>query len=124
MLLPHSTPRHTVTLVADVSRQGHVSQHPARQWHFGDSGSLVLIAPSRVVTSLQGQGIIIASTNREPSPVTQTVSPETGKRPELVSRIGARVPRNSMSLRAAQPLGTVIGTGIATISGMATVAVS
>src|SRR5438552_10372013 len=123
--LQHSTPLRAVTLVADASwRPGRAFHHTRRPWHFGSSGLVFLIAPLRAVTSLQLKRPTAASTRLKGSTIETAVSLETGIIPEIVSKTAVQTPRASMSLRDTRPIGTAIGTGIATIGGMVTVAVS
>src|SRR5713101_9339840 len=124
-----STPLRGVTLAADASwRPGRASHHTTtRRWHFVSSALVVLIAPLRQVVSLQlerGTAAIALrdsrteeikqSRIREANEMTQARSGA-----ETISKRTGEI----MSSRSIRPIGNAIGTGIATISGMATVAV-
>jgi Putative peptidoglycan binding domain len=121
---PSGPHRGLVSAAAASWRPRRASHHITRRWHFGSSGLVLPNAPLRADTSLQLKRPTVASMHLEHSTIEEAVSPETGIIPEIVSKTAAQTPRASMSLPGAQPIGTTIGTGITTISGMAIVAVS
>ena len=121
--LQHSSPLHAVILVADAtSRPERASHRTMRRRHFVNSAWLVLIA--RLVASLQLERPLVASIDLEQLLVEKPVSHETEMIPGIVSKTAVQTSGASMSLRDAQPIGIVIGTGAVIIGGMDIVATS
>src|SRR6476620_3506858 len=121
--LQPSSPLHAVILAADAtSRLERTSHRTMDRRHFGNSASLVLIA--RLVARLQLERPIVASIDLEQLLVEKPVSHETELIPGIVSKTAVPTSGASVSLRDAQRIGIVIGTGAAIIGGMDIVATS